>query len=218
MSIEEFRINRKRRRIRNLIVFLIIVSSLTIGIVIAVKEAAPSKERLPVSNIDGIPVVTDLLPKGIEGRPGVTRKIKYIVIHETGNTETNADAVAHDIYLHRVAEEKPLAWHYTVDDHEIYQHLPDNEIGYHAGDQLKKDGGNVNGIGIEMCVNSENDYEQTLKNTALLVHYLLDVYDLDISAVKKHQDFSGKICPERLIKEDRWDEFLEMISSAEEYN
>ena len=29
--------------------------------------------------------------------------------------------------------------------------------------------------------------------------------------VKKHQDFSGKICPARLINENRWDTFLERV-------
>ena len=35
----------------------------------------------------------------------------------------------------------------------IYHHLPDDETAYHAGDGMEKNGGNMNGIGIEMCVN-----------------------------------------------------------------
>ena len=98
-----------------------------------------------------------------------------------------------------------------MDDHEIYYHIPDNEIAFHAGDGLSKDGGNLNGIGIEMCVNPENDYELTLQNTAKLAAMLLEAYDLDIRDVKKHEDFSGKNCPEILLKEGRWDEFVEMV-------
>lgn len=194
------------------IVVLIVLVSLTAGAALAIKESLPTKERPQTTNINGIPLTTDYLEKGIPGRTGVTRKIKYIVIHETGNRGSNANAASHNNYLHNIAKEEPLSWHYTVDDHEIYQHLPDNEMGFHAGDQLKKDGGNVNGIGIEMCVNPENDFEQTLKNTAVLVNYLMDAYGLQLSDVKKHQDFSGKICPETLIKENRWDEFLDMVS------
>jgi len=110
-----------------------------------------------------------------------------------------------------VAKEKRLSWHYTVDDHEIYQHLPDNEIGFHAGDGLKSNGGNLNGIGIELSINPENDYEQTLINAAALVNFLLEAYKLDIEDVKKHENFSGKICPERLIEDNRCDEFLIMV-------
>ncbi|MEG1584351.1 MAG: N-acetylmuramoyl-L-alanine amidase, partial [Anaerovorax sp.] len=151
------------------------------------------------------------LPVGTPGRPGETRNIKYIVIHETGNTGSNANAAAHDSYLHKVSATEPLAWHYTVDATEIYKHLPDNEIGFHAGDKLVKNGGNLNGIGIEMCVNPENDYEQTLLNTAALVRYLMDAYHIPLEDVKKHQDFSGKICPERLIESGRWEEFINLI-------
>jgi len=31
----------------------------------------------------------------------------------------------------------PVSWHYTVDDNGVYQHLPENIIGYHAGDGLR---------------------------------------------------------------------------------
>ena len=61
-----------------------------------------------------------------------------------------------------------VSWHYTVDDHEIYHHLPDDEPGYHAGDLMEADGGNMNGVGIEMCVNEDGNYEQTLVNAERL--------------------------------------------------
>lgn len=203
---------RKKSKRRKVSIFLcIILIALFFGAFIGIRSSLPSKERPPVSEINGIPIITDLLSKDIPGRPGVKKKIKYIVIHETGNTGTNANAASHNKYIHKAAQEKQLSWHYTVDDHEIYQHLPDNEIGFHAGDGLKRDGGNMNGIGIEMCVNPENDYEQTLKNTEILVHYLLESYDLDRKDVKKHEDFSGKICPEKLIEEKKWDSFLDKV-------
>ncbi len=39
---------------------------------------------------------------------------------------------------------------------------------------------------------------------------LIRVYDLDIGSVKKHEDFSGKHCPDILLSEGRWDEFVAM--------
>ena len=38
-----------------------------------------------LSYIDGIPVYTDFIPEGSRARPGQTREIKYLVIHETDN-------------------------------------------------------------------------------------------------------------------------------------
>lgn len=177
-------------------------------------DGRPTKLREPVSEIGAIPVITDFIPSGTMERPGQERKIEYIVIHETGNTGRNADAASHNNYLHTEADNQQKSWHYTVDDHEIFYHIPDNEIAFHAGDGLSEDGGNLNGIGIEMCVNPENDYEQTLKNTAELTAMLLKAYDLDIESVKTHHDFSGKDCPEILLKENRWDEFIDMVKDC----
>ncbi|HML37935.1 MAG TPA: N-acetylmuramoyl-L-alanine amidase [Bacillota bacterium] len=177
-------------------------------------DGRPTKLRESVSEVGGIPIVTDFIPSGTMERPGQLRKIEYIVIHETGNAGRNANAASHNNYLHTEANNQRKSWHYTVDDHEIFYHIPDNEIAFHAGDGLSKDGGNLNGIGIEMCVNPENDYEKTLKNTAALTAMLLKAYDLDIESVKTHHDFSGKNCPEILLKEGRWDEFIDMVKDC----
>ena len=96
-----------------------------------------------------------------------------------------------------------------MDDHEIYHHLPDDETAYHAGDGMEKNGGNMNGIGIEMCVNSDGNYEQTLINTERLCARLLIEHDLNPSkALKKHQDlFRAKSVRPPFINSGRWDEF-----------
>ena len=82
--------------------------------------------------IEDIPVMTDFLPEGTRARPGQKREIKYLVIHETDNTGTGANAAAHNSFIHQNAnaEEGIVSWHYTVDDHEIYHHLPDDETAY----------------------------------------------------------------------------------------
>lgn len=177
------------------------------------RPTGPTDEAPQVAEINGVPVIRDLLPEEIPGRPGTLRTIRYVVIHETGNEGKNANAASHNNYIRNQAAIDTVSWHYTVDDHEIYQHLPDNEIGFHAGDQLTEDGGNMCGIGVELCVNPENDYEETLKNGAALAAHLLNAYDLPLKALKKHQDFSGKICPQRLIEQDRWEEFRQMVEA-----
>ena len=179
---------------------------LTVGLMIVSFAAGMLTQRIVfrepqtdagLTYIEDIPVMTDFLPEGTRARPGQKREIKYLVIHQNAN-----------------AEEGIVSWHYTVDDHEIYHHLPDDETAYHAGDGMEKNGGNMNGIGIEMCVNSDGNYEQTLINTEKLCARLLIEYDLNPSkALKKHQDFSGKICPSTLINSGRWDEFCSAVTA-----
>ena len=86
-------------------------------------------------------------------------------------------------------------------------------MAYHASDQLQEGGGNVSGIGIELCVNSDGDFEQTLENAAALAAYLLDQYDLSLDQVKRHADFTDKVCPQTLIETGRWEEFLQMVEA-----
>ncbi|QOX63721.1 hypothetical protein FRZ06_10370 [Anoxybacterium hadale] len=209
-----FRINKRRA-----VMFLVAVIGIIIGVAAAIGgtvyyiENKPTKLRAEVNAIADIPVITDFVPEKTMERPGEQRKIKYIVIHETGNAGRNADAASHNNYLHTKAGSQKKSWHYTVDDREIYYHIPDNEIAFHAGDGLAQDGGNQNGIGIEMCINPESDYEQTLRNTAKLAAMLLKAYDLPLESLKKHEDFSGKHCPDILLSEGRWDDFVAMVEA-----
>ncbi len=173
------------------------------------------QEDAHISYIGDIPVVQSYLPEGCASRPGIKRTIQYIVIHETDNFKAGANARAHNLFLLSQADTQELSWHYTVDDHEIYHNLPDDEAAYHASDRLNQNGGNRNGIGIELCVNEDGDYEKTLENGVQLVAKLLREYDLSVEDVKTHQDFSGKICPARLIENNRWDEFLERVRAAQ---
>ena len=60
-----------------------------------------------------------------------------------------------------------------------------------------------------------SDKEHVVK---LMQHFtdmgLLIEYDLNPSkALKKHQDFSGKICPSTLINSGRWDEFCSAVTA-----
>lgn len=164
--------------------------------------------------ISGIPVTTDYINPNYIGRPGTKREIHYIVIHETDNTGHNATAWSHSQYVQRNAAIEKKSWHYTVDDHSIYHHLPDNETAFHAGDNIRKEGGNRNGIGIELCVNEGGDFSQTMYHAAQLTAYLMDTYQLDLDDVKKHQDFSGKLCPSTIIKENLWEDFLQQVQDA----
>ena len=161
----------------------------------------------------GVPVHTLSIKEGDPARPGIERKIKYIVIHETGNRAEGADAARHGMYL-RFNNEDDTSWHYTVDEREIYHHIPDGEVAWHASDKLKNPGGNRNGIGIELCVNADGDFEKTFDNAARLVAVLLDAYDLNSDAIRQHADFTNKNCPETIRNTGRMEEFVTLV---EEY-
>lgn len=202
--------NRKKHNRAPRLIAAIAIAIAAVGVLLWLFKTPD--EDAGLTYVGDIPVISQFLPEGSASRPGVKRDIKYIVIHETDNFSAGADAAAHNKFLLTNADTQELSWHYTVDDHEIYHNLPDDEAAYHASDHLEKNGGNLNGIGIELCVNEDGDYEQTLRNGELLTATLLREYGLSVKDVKKHQDFSGKVCPARLIENGRWDEFLDRVA------
>lgn len=159
----------------------------------------------------GVPIHTMLIDPGAINRPEIKREIHYIVIHETDNFSSSATSLNHALYLVDNSDQRVNGWHYTVDDSEIYHSIPDDEVAWHAGDQRKENGGNMTGIGIELCVNEGSDFEQTLINGAKLTATLCKAYNLTIQDVKQHYDFSGKDCPAQIRKDGRWDEFLRLV-------
>lgn len=163
----------------------------------------------------GVPVHTLYIQEGDPARPGIERRIKYVVLHETGNRADGADAARHGMYL-RFNNEDDTSWHYTVDDTEIYHHIPDGEVAWHASDRLNDPGGNRNGIGVELCVNSDGDFEKTFDNAARLVAVLLDAYDLDSDAIRQHADFTNKNCPETIRSAGRMEEFVALVEQYRE--
>ena len=146
--------------------------------------------------------------------------LKYIMIHNTGTYV--GTATAKNVHTNTNKTSTTAAWHYTVDNKEIYQGVPDNKFAGHAGTSTNAISSS-NSIGIEMCVNNfpatetfggekwsdgtaimkwyENQFDQTMKNTAYLVAVLCERHGLNYkTAVKQHYDAqqygsSGKDCP-----------------------
>lgn len=164
---------------------------------------------------NGITIQQDIIPAGRRNRPGGRNPDIYITIHETGNTDAGADAEAHGRYLADSAGEASLtSWHYTVDDHAIVQHLPDNETAYHAGDGANGPG-NTQSIGIEICVNSDGDFEKAKENAAALVRLLMSDYFIPLANVVQHNRWNGKNCPATIrATPGAWEAFLALCGGT----
>ncbi len=159
-------------------------------------------------------IYQNIIPKGNSCRSGETRTKKWIVIHETGNSASGANAKKHAEYLQNLANanNNSVSWHYTVDDSCAYHHIPDNEIAWHAGDGRKEGGGNMAGIAIEVCVNKDGNFEKAKDNAAWLTAKLLKENGFSIESVKQHHDFSDKNCPQTMRDTKTWDNFLSKVS------
>jgi N-acetyl-anhydromuramyl-L-alanine amidase AmpD len=159
-------------------------------------------------------IVQDFIPKGRRNRPGYKLEPRYITVHDTANTSAGADAKAHANYVKSAAAAAiPASWHFTVDDKVIYQHLPLNENGWHAGDGTNGTG-NRQSIGIEICENSNGNRAQAEKNAAWLTAKLLKDHGLKITAVKQHYDWSKKNCPAQIRgRKDGWKNFLAAVEA-----
>ena len=135
----------------------------------------------------------------------IRTETRWIVIHDTANTNETANAEMHYRYL----QTNPgTSWHYTVDDNDIYQHLPNNRTAAHAGASE----GNNYGIGIETCINYGVDYNQVMRKTAKLTSELMKEYDLTLYSIRQHFFFSGKDCPHVMRAANRWNEFLDLVA------
>lgn len=161
-------------------------------------------------------IYEDIVPtKGNKVRPGTKRDKKWIVIHETGNTSKGANAKGHSAYIKNlaIANNTYKSWHYTVDDECAYHHIPDDEVAWHASDGSVEGGGNMAGIGIEICVNSDGDFAKARDNAAWLTAKLLKEHGLGISNVKQHHDFARdkKNCPQTIRNKGLWNDFLNAV-------
>lgn len=169
-----------------------------VGIVFPYKQKIIDAQE--VSEAVGVPY--EVQPIGIGNkRPGIGRRIKYIVVHNTANKQSTAQNERD--YLDNPTNTASTSWHIVVDDTKMIEAIPVGEMAFHAGDQE----GNQYGIGIEIC--ESGNYERAEANAQKLIAYLMAVYRIPVENVETHEHFSGKACPRLIL--DRWDGFLEKI-------
>ena len=144
-------------------------------------------------------------------------KIKYIVIHDTGNSSAGANAIAHFNYFN--GSERSSSADFFIDDTQI---LCVNDYHkfytWHCGDGKGKYGiSNRNSIGIEICINSDGNRQKAIDKTLVLVRELMKELNIPIDRVVRHYDVSRKNCPGSMINNNwaEWYEFKKRIQDTE---
>lgn len=157
---------------------------------------------------------------------GNTSRIKYIVVHYTAG-KSDYEGAAHDNTKYFKSENRSASAHYFVDCGDtIWQCVEDKHVAWHCGDKNINSFKspyfgvctNINSIGVEMVSVFENGKyfirEETLKNTAELVHYLMQKYNVPMDRVIRHYDVTGKPCPAPLVNNNEWKKFKNMITEV----
>lgn len=153
-------------------------------------------------------IVSDAISNRVSFGKGNPRN--YLTIHQTGNTSAGANAMAH----HRLQARSGVGygWHWQVDDHEAIQTHDHSFKIWNAGDGRGK--GNTESISIEICVNLDGDYNQSVENGAKLAALILKEENIDISKMVQHNYWTGKNCPEQIRACKNgicWSHFVEKV-------
>jgi hypothetical protein len=159
-----------------------------------------------------VPLIVHLLPFSPQHRPGTPRQPPgYWVQHETGNPNAGADAAMHDRYLQGLDASTYVSWHFTVDDHVIYQHVPIDEVTWQAADGAGP--GNMSGVSSELCINAGIDTVKARHNAEALAGGIMKALGLPLDRCKRHYDFNAADpdrhhCPDQMMNEGYWPTFV----------
>ena len=157
-----------------------------------------------------VKIVQDLIsPSKYETQCPYAMNPQYITIHNTANDASAKNEIAY------MKTKDYNSYHFAVDDVEARQGLPLDRNNFSCGDGAKGTG-NRKSIAIEICYSKSGGarYVQAEENCVQLVATLLKKYGFGVDRVKKHQDWSGKYCPHRILAENRWESFKDRIRVA----
>lgn len=144
--------------------------------------------------------VIDHIPRSTprNRRPGNPMVPAYLTVHNTGNpTSTARNERA---WLTNPSNDRTASYHIVVDEREAIECIPLNENAWHAGDG--NGDGNRKSIGIEIC--ESGNYAKTLENAADLVAKMLKERGWGVDRLRRHYDWSGKICPRLMYDGGKW--------------
>ncbi|MNM25400.1 N-acetylmuramoyl-L-alanine amidase CwlA precursor [compost metagenome] len=144
----------------------------------------------------------DHIPKGTtcNRRPALPMVPTTITIHNTGNASSTAQNERG--WLTNQSNSRQASFHIVVDEKEAIECIPLNESAWHAGDGSGVKSGNRSSIGIEIC--ESGNYAQALDNAVKLVAKMLKDRGWGVDRLRRHYDWSGKICPRLMYDNGKW--------------
>ncbi len=178
----------------------------------------PHDVRCDRSDIQALPLCAGIIePNAYNLKyklPGPLEEVRFITIH---NTVEPFSAWQERERVNNRRDQVAVSFHFAVDEIEAVQLLPLDCHAWHAADG--KGDGNMHSIAIEICRSvcigsDEGLYRRAEDNAVILAAWLLKKYNLPIDALRKHQDWSGKYCPHRILDEKRWEEFKLKVAAA----
>ncbi len=133
-------------------------------------------------------------------RPGLAMKASTITIHNTGNESSSA--ANERAWLTNASNTRTASYHIVIDEKEAIECLPLTENAWHSGDGSGGTSGNRTSIGIEIC--ESGNYAQTIENAVDLVARMLKERGWGTDRLRRHYDWSGKICPRLMYDGGKW--------------
>lgn len=145
-------------------------------------------------------------------RPGYAMSATTITIHNTGNPSSSA--AGERAWLTNPSNTRQASFHIVVDEREAIECIPLTENAWHAGDGSGAKSGNRTSIGVEIC--ESGNYAKTLDNAGGLVAQMLKERGWGVDRLRRHYDWSGKICPRLMYDGGKWTgwaEFKAMVQT-----
>ena len=163
---------------------------------------------------NGVPYRLNLVSPGMYGtKCPYAMAPKKVTVHETDN---NASANNEVVYM--IGNGNQTSFHVGIDEKEAVQGIPFNRNAWHAGDG-KNGYGNRNTISFEICKNYDPSrgttnisgtqlaaYNQAKANAVKVIAQVMIEENINgvVGNVKTHNDWSGKLCPQKMLREGLW--------------
>ena len=146
------------------------------------------------------------IPLNLDKRPGLKINPRFITIHSTANPTSTAENERG--WLTNPGNTRKASWHIVVDEHRAIEAIPLDEVAYHSGSRE----GNNTSIGIEMC--ESGNRQAVLARTIKLVAKMLHERNWGVDRLRRHYDWSGKVCP-RILSDNNWSGWKKFIADVE---
>lgn len=163
-----------------------------------------------MANLNGVNVKEVALPQSkFAVKATYPMVAKGLTIHNTWNDASKENEIN---YMH--SNNNYVSYHMAVDDKGVIIGVPFNRSTWHAGDGANGYG-NRNHLALEICYSKSGGerYKKSEENAVKVAAQILHDNKWAIDKMKKHQDWSGKNCPHRILNEKRWTSIVKRVAA-----